>query len=155
MGNEVSTYGDVYSYGILLLEMFTGKQPIDNLFQDNLHDFVKAALPEQIIDILDPILLWEREEGETRMNDITRNERHNGSPNGKECLILILGIGVACSVEFPRERMNMCAVIIELHSIRQKLLGTNIQKQRFQATGNFFFLGRYNLVLGSTPHHMI
>uniref|UniRef100_A0A2N9IX20 non-specific serine/threonine protein kinase n=1 Tax=Fagus sylvatica TaxID=28930 RepID=A0A2N9IX20_FAGSY len=134
MGNEVSTYGDVYSYGILLLEMFTGKRPTDNLFQDNLHDFVKAALPERISDILDPFLLWEREEGETRMNDITRNERHNGSPNGKECLILILGIGVACSVEFPRERMNMGAVIIELHSIRQKFLGTNIHRQRLQGT---------------------
>ena len=133
----MSTYGDIYSYGILLLEMFTGKRPTDNLFQDNLHDFVKAVLPERIIDILDPILLWEREEGETRMNDITCNEGQNGSPNGKECLILILGIGVACSVEFPRERMNMGAVIIELHSIRQKLLGTNIHRQRLQGTGKF------------------
>ena len=59
MENEVSTYGDVYSYGILLLEMFTGKRPTDNIFQDglNLHDFVNAALPEGIIDIIDPTLL--------------------------------------------------------------------------------------------------
>ncbi len=72
LGNEVSTYGDLYSYGILLLEMFTGKRPTDNIFQDNfnLHDFVKVVLPERIIDIIDPILLSEREEGETRMNNI-------------------------------------------------------------------------------------
>jgi serine/threonine protein kinase len=139
VGNEVSTYGDVYSYGILLLEMFTGKRPTDNIFQEslNLHEFVKAALSERIIDIIDPILLWEREEGETRMNNITRNESQNGSPKSKECLILILEIGVACSVEFPRERMNMSAVIIELLSIRQKLLGTNIRRQRLQVTGKF------------------
>ena len=138
MGNEVSIYGDVYSYGILLLEMFTGKRPTDSIFQDslNLHEFVKAALPKRIIDIIDPILLWERQEEEIRMNDAD-NEDQNGSPNGKECLILILGIGVACSVEFPRERMNMGAVIIELHSIRQKLLGTNIHRQRLQGTGKF------------------
>ena len=58
MGNEVSIYGDVYSYGILLLEMFTGKRPIDSIYQDNLnlHDFIKAALPEHIIDIVNPFL---------------------------------------------------------------------------------------------------
>jgi hypothetical protein len=137
----VSTFGDVYSYGILLLEMFTRKRPTDNIFQEslNLHEFVKAALSERIIDIIDPILLWKREEGETRMNNITRNESQNGSPKGKECLILILEIGVACSVEFPRERMNTSAVIIELLSIRQKLLGTNIRRQRLQVTGKFCF----------------
>jgi serine/threonine protein kinase len=135
----VSIYGDVYSYGILLLEMFTGKRPTDNIFQDNLnlHDFVKAALSNRMTDNIDPILFWEREEGETRMNDITRNEGQNGILKSHECLILILEIGVACSVEFPRERMNMSAVIIELLSIRQKLLGPNIRRQRLQVTGKF------------------
>ncbi|XP_030963109.1 probable LRR receptor-like serine/threonine-protein kinase At3g47570 isoform X2 [Quercus lobata] len=138
LGNNVSTYGDIYSYGILLLEMFTGKRPTDDIFQDNLnlHDFVKAILPEQIIDIIDPILLHVHErEGETRTNNITRNEGQNGNVTSQECLIMIFKIGVACSVEFPRERMSMSAIIIELHSIRQKLLGTNRRRQRLQSTG--------------------
>ena len=129
MGNEVSTYGDVYSYSILLLEMFTGKRLVANIFQDdlNLHDFVKAALPKQIIEIIDPLLfLWKSEEREATMIDITRNEGQNGSPIIQDYLFVILGIGVACSVELPRERMYMSAVIIELHSIRKKLLETNL-----------------------------
>ncbi|XP_030963562.1 putative receptor-like protein kinase At3g47110 [Quercus lobata] len=75
-GNEVSTYGDAYSYGILYLEMFTGKKPTDNIFKDNLnlHDFVKAALPERVINIVDPIILWEREDTETRTNDTFKIE---------------------------------------------------------------------------------
>ena len=137
MGNKVSTYGDVYSFGILLLEIFTEKRPTDKIVQEslNLHDFVKAALPERILDIVDPILLRKREVGERRMNDITRNECPNGIPKSQECLILILGIGVTCFVEFSRERMNMSAVITKLNSIRQKLLGTHICKQRLQVTG--------------------
>ncbi|XP_056163168.1 probable LRR receptor-like serine/threonine-protein kinase At3g47570 [Syzygium oleosum] len=48
MGCEISREGDVYSYGILLLEMFTGLSPIGNTFRDNLtlHSFVIEALPE-------------------------------------------------------------------------------------------------------------
>nr|XP_023898144.1 putative receptor-like protein kinase At3g47110 [Quercus suber] len=36
-----------------------GKRPTNNIFKDNLnlHDFVKGALPEQVINIVDPIIL--------------------------------------------------------------------------------------------------
>ena len=123
MGNKVSTYGDVYSYGILLLEMIIGIRPTDNIFHDslNLHDYVKVTLLERIIDIIDPILLWERQEGERSIND-TSNESRDGSLKIQECLVLILGIGVVCSIEVPRERMSISAVVVELHSIRQNLL---------------------------------
>ena len=142
MENEVLTYGDVYSYSILLLEMFTGKRPIDNIFQDslNLHNFVKGDLSERIADIIDPTLLCDREEGETRVNDITHNKSQNGSPKIQECLTFILGIGVACSVEFPSERMDMSAVVIKLPAIRKKLLGSNLRRQRLEATGKFCVL---------------
>ncbi|XP_030963549.1 probable LRR receptor-like serine/threonine-protein kinase At3g47570 [Quercus lobata] len=132
IGNEVSINGDVYSYGILLLEMFTRKRPTVNIFKDNLnlHDFVKGALPKRVINIVDPIILWEREDMETRTND-THIQNQIGSPKILECLILIFGIGVSCTMESPRERMNISDVVAQLHLIREKLLRTRIAEKDF------------------------
>ncbi|KAJ0102205.1 hypothetical protein Patl1_06576 [Pistacia atlantica] len=122
MGSEASTHGDVYSYGILLLEMFTGKRPTNEMFNGdlNLHDFVKAAIPERVIEIVDPVLLQETEEGQTSLR----------SHIVRECLISIFGIGVTCSSRSPSERTNMDGVIPNLHSIKNKLLQTPRQGQR-------------------------
>ncbi|KAK3436971.1 hypothetical protein EUGRSUZ_C01556, partial [Eucalyptus grandis] len=55
MGDMVSTQGDMYSYGILLLEMLTGRRPTEETFKDhlNLHNFVKVALPDRVMEIVD------------------------------------------------------------------------------------------------------
>ncbi|XP_020244407.1 receptor kinase-like protein Xa21 isoform X2 [Asparagus officinalis] len=53
--NKATIKGDVYSYGILLLELFTGRRPINETFEDgmNLRRYVKMALPEKVVDIMD------------------------------------------------------------------------------------------------------
>ena len=78
---------------------------------------------------MDPIILWEREDMETRTND-TQIQNRIGSPKILERLILIFGIGVSCSMESPRERMNMIDVVAPLHLIREKLLRTRIRGER-------------------------
>ncbi|CAL5366220.1 unnamed protein product [Camellia sinensis] len=116
MGSEVTTKGDVYSHGILLLEMFTGKRPTDDMYEDslNLHNFVKMALPNRVTEVADLMLLrGEKEEKASDFSEITR-----------DCLILILQIGVTCSSGFPKERMNISDVVVELHSIKSIFLGT-------------------------------
>ncbi|CAL5406703.1 unnamed protein product [Camellia sinensis] len=128
MGNEVTTSGDVYSYGILLLEMFTGKRPIDNMFNDSLslHNFAKMALPEQVVSIVDPTLIQQREIGEgSSSTEKTQNQSSNGSHKIYECLISILNIGIACSQELPRDRPTINHVVTQLLAIKSNFLGTD------------------------------
>ncbi|CAL5366242.1 unnamed protein product [Camellia sinensis] len=119
MGSEVSTYGDIYSFGILMLEMFTGKRPTDEMFKDglSLHSFVKEALLGSVSEILDLILF--QIEGEEEQSFIM-------SEKFVECLSLILEIGVDCSSELPRERTNINDVLAKLHFIKDTLLGSEI-----------------------------
>lgn len=71
MESEVSTYGDVYSYGILLFKMFTGKRPTDEMFNDNLtlHNFVKIAFSDGVERIANPMLL---KQGEGKQEKLPR-----------------------------------------------------------------------------------
>ncbi|MBA0750054.1 hypothetical protein Gogos_003916 [Gossypium gossypioides] len=123
MGSELSTNGDVYSYGILLLEMLTGKRPTNERFKEglSLHNFVKAALPNRVVEIIDPILLPESVRGGT-VADITLNENNLGNDEYLQCLNSIFKIGLTCSAESPSERMDMSDVVTKLSSIRDKLL---------------------------------
>ncbi|PKI46976.1 hypothetical protein CRG98_032601 [Punica granatum] len=116
LGSEVSTWGDVYSYGIVLLEMFTGKSPTNEMFSENLnlHEYVEKALPGGVEDIVDPILLKEGQAVEQRVRNNTRVI---------ECLVSLLRVGVACSDEQPKARIDICNVVAELNSIRKKLVG--------------------------------
>ncbi|PPD67931.1 hypothetical protein GOBAR_DD35196 [Gossypium barbadense] len=123
MGSELSRNGDVYSYGILLLEMLTGKRPTNERFTEglSLHNFVKTALPDRVVEIIDPILLQESVRGGI-VADITLNENNLGNDIHLQCLNSIFEIGLTCSTESPSERMDMSNVITKLCSIREKFL---------------------------------
>ncbi|XP_058111630.1 probable LRR receptor-like serine/threonine-protein kinase At3g47570 [Magnolia sinica] len=144
MGSKASTQGDVYSYGILLLEMITGKGPTDGMFMDNLslHHFAKLALPERVMEIVEPQLLIEDTEvTQGNGNHInTRNRMH-------ECLILMVRIGVLCSSESPRERMCMKDVASKMHAIKNRYLGVrihrDIQVRSQMLDGDLSYLSHY------------
>lgn len=117
MGSQASTEGDVYSFGILLLEIFTGRRPTDALFKDdeNLHSFVQQALPDQVMHIVDQSAFYSEQPGELM-------ETTNwGKTEFRECLISLFRIGLNCSEQAPQDRMKMMQVSVDLISVKEKL----------------------------------
>ncbi|KAL5714249.1 hypothetical protein ACHQM5_016236 [Ranunculus cassubicifolius] len=112
-GGKVSTQGDVYSYGILLLEMFTGKRPTESIFKDGLtlHEYSRSALPEHVMDIIDINVLSE-----------LHDEISTTIDQQKESLISIVKIGVACSMDFMTDRMSIETAFNELNLIKRTFL---------------------------------
>ncbi|KAL5721075.1 non-specific serine/threonine protein kinase [Ranunculus cassubicifolius] len=129
MCSDVSTHGDVYSFGVLLLELFTGRRPTDGIFVDglDLYRFATVALPTRIMEIVDPVLLPQEEEEENCIQD--GEERSN---QVQVCVASIVRIGVTCSAESPRERMNMEEVVKELNSIRNVFLANHVVQENLQ-----------------------
>ncbi|KAF3455326.1 hypothetical protein FNV43_RR05774 [Rhamnella rubrinervis] len=130
MGGPASKQGDVYSYGILLLEMFTGKRASGDIFVEglNLHTFVANALPERLLQIVDPNVIPSASmttEEETHNNTGGISTEKVSQMNGnyvESCLLSVLKIGVGCSMESPGDRLKMEAVTRELHYIRKAFL---------------------------------
>ncbi|XP_074263370.1 uncharacterized protein LOC141586137 [Silene latifolia] len=122
LGSEASAAGDVYSYGILLLELMTGKSPTDNMFKDdyNLHMYAEAALPDQVLQIVDPAL----EEDNLKEDADDRTAIQDECQQRVECICSVITVGVSCSNHLPHDRMKLTDAIIKLQSARDNLLDT-------------------------------
>lgn len=107
---KISTASDVYSYGIILLEMITGKQPTDDIFKDgmNLHNFVEEAFPQKIGEILEPSLTIYDEE-----------EENLATIKTKWCIKQLAILALKCSETSPKDRPTMEDVYAEIISIKE------------------------------------
>ncbi|GJV35192.1 leucine-rich repeat protein [Tanacetum coccineum] len=106
LGSEMTSCGDVYSFGILLLEVMTGKKPTDSMFNEglSLHKFAYVALPDHVIDVID--------------NDaIVLQSTEANAIKVEECMAATIKIGVSCSMDSPPQRMTIEIVVNELERI--------------------------------------
>ncbi|KAF4371667.1 hypothetical protein F8388_008607 [Cannabis sativa] len=109
-----STKGDVYSYGVVLLELLTGKQPTNSIdFGDNnLVGWVKQHAKLKISDVFDPELMKE-------------------DPNLEIELLQHLKVASACLDDRPWRRPTMIQVMAMFKEIQA---GSGIDSQSTIAT---------------------
>jgi receptor kinase-like protein len=116
-GNMASTQGDVYSYGVLVLETVTGKRPTDSRFRQGLsiREYVDLALQKEVADAVD-----------TRLSLDLENELHTGGDSSykkkMDCVFSLLELGMSCTQELPSSRMPTGGIIKEMLAIKDSLL---------------------------------
>ncbi|KAL2538739.1 putative LRR receptor-like serine/threonine-protein kinase [Forsythia ovata] len=102
----VSTSGDVYSYGVMLLEMYTRKKPTDEMFSEemSLKSWVSHSLDvNTITEVVDTNLHGREEENFSKRD---------------QCVSSILALAIECLTDSPTERINMREVVVSLQKIK-------------------------------------
>ncbi|XP_050138691.1 probable LRR receptor-like serine/threonine-protein kinase At3g47570 isoform X2 [Malus sylvestris] len=112
MEGSVSTRGDVYSFGIVLMETFTKRKPTDEMFVGEMD------LKQWVADSLFP----DAAIGEVVDADILGVEEDGDFVSRRDCLLSVMRLALACSAALSGERINMKDAAITLTKIMTKYL---------------------------------
>lgn len=114
---KASRMSDVFSYGILLLEVLTAKRPTDPMFDGelSLRQWVFDAFPARLVDVVDHKLL--QDEKTNGIGDI--GTALDVSSNMLDrCIVSIVELGLLCSSDLPEKRVSIIEVVKKLHKVK-------------------------------------
>lgn len=119
-GSQPSTRGDVYSYGVMLIEMITGKNPLEQSFgaDMNLTKWVRDNLPHRSHDIIDKRLV-------SATIDACFEGVHNSCTVQMlldYLLIPMMDVALSCVVDSPEERSSMNNSLLRLKKVKETFL---------------------------------
>ena len=128
LGAKASTRGDVYSFGILLLEMFTAKRPTDEIFKEglSLSKFVSAMDENEVLKVADRSLIVDYEY--STQSSITGDQSSGIGSNthwirkAEECIAGVIRVGLCCTAQEPKDRWSMREAITKLQAIKHSML---------------------------------
>ncbi|PWA74315.1 protein kinase-like domain-containing protein [Artemisia annua] len=113
-GSITSTKGDVYSFGILVLEMVTRKRPTDDMFSEGLsmHKWVKTNYHRHMEHVVDSTLV-----------QTTREQLLDVKKMWEVAIGELLELGILCTQELPSSRPTMLDVAGDLDRLKRYLTG--------------------------------
>ncbi|XP_010529060.1 PREDICTED: probable LRR receptor-like serine/threonine-protein kinase At3g47570 [Tarenaya hassleriana] len=132
-GGKPDTSGDVYSFGILVLEMSIGKKPTDEMFKEglNMNKFASAsnANAENVTEIADQRLFNFTSSSDESSGALSGGSSNSGSDWGRSksegCVAAVIRVGLECTVESSNARLNMREALAMLTEINKTFLGPN------------------------------
>ncbi|TKY60182.1 LRR receptor serine/threonine-protein kinase [Spatholobus suberectus] len=113
-GEKPSAAGDVYSFGIVLLELFSGKSPTDECFTGGISitRWVQGAFKDKAVQVIDPQLL-----------SLIFHDDPSVGPNLQlYCLDAIVGVAISCTADNPDGRIGIRDAVRQLKAARDSLL---------------------------------
>ncbi|KAM0849297.1 hypothetical protein ACQ4PT_053810 [Festuca glaucescens] len=122
-GGQVSPCGDIYSFGIVVLELFTGMAPTHGMFLDRLtlqKHVEKNAFTGMLMQIVDPALLSIQEAMESSLQD-----RSNAMGHESDAVFSVMKVALSCCKHNPTERMSMrdaSAVVRKIRDAHAKMM---------------------------------